>query len=125
MIRIGDFSKLSRVSVKTLRYYDEMGLLKPIEVDAFTGYRLYEYSQLSILNRTLRVALKNGHPQRGLCRYRQANRGERLPHYRRVPRGLPEGRGEWESDRPNTVTEIQFPVEKAWNGEPKVEMRPA
>jgi DNA-binding transcriptional MerR regulator len=28
MIRIGDFSKLSRVSVKTLRYYDEMGLLK-------------------------------------------------------------------------------------------------
>ena len=53
MIRIGDFSKLSRVSVKTLRYYDEMGLLKPIAVDTFTGYRLYEYSQLSILNRIL------------------------------------------------------------------------
>jgi DNA-binding transcriptional MerR regulator len=30
MIRIGDFSKLSRVLVKTLRYYDEMGLLKPV-----------------------------------------------------------------------------------------------
>ena len=53
MIRIGDFSKLSRVSVKTLRYYDEMGLLKPVEVDRFTGYRLYEYSQLSVLNRIL------------------------------------------------------------------------
>jgi effector-binding domain-containing protein len=53
MIRIGDFSKLSRVSVKTLRYYDEMGLLKPVEVDPFTGYRLYEYSQLSVLNRIL------------------------------------------------------------------------
>jgi len=53
MIRIGDFSKLSRVSVKTLRYYDEMGLLKPVSVDAFTGYRLYEYSQLSALNRIL------------------------------------------------------------------------
>ena len=53
MIRIGDFSKLSRVSVKTLRYYDEMGLLKPVCVDAFTGYRLYEYSQLSVLNRIL------------------------------------------------------------------------
>ena len=39
MIRIGDFSKLSRVSVKTLRYYDEMGLLKPLHVDRFTGYR--------------------------------------------------------------------------------------
>src|SRR5574341_1896663 len=57
MIRIGDFSKLSRVSVKTLRYYDEMGLLKPIEADPFTGYRLYEYSQLSTLNRIL--ALKD------------------------------------------------------------------
>jgi len=53
MIRIGDFSKLSRVPVKTLRYYDEMGLLKPVQVDAFTGYRLYEYSQLSTLNRIL------------------------------------------------------------------------
>jgi DNA-binding transcriptional MerR regulator len=53
MIRIGDFSKLSRVPVKTLRYYDEVGLLKPVEVDGFTGYRLYEYSQLSTLNRIL------------------------------------------------------------------------
>jgi DNA-binding transcriptional MerR regulator len=58
MIRIGDFSKLSRVSVKALRYYNEMGLLKPVTVDRFTGYRLYEYSHLSVLNRTLRVALK-------------------------------------------------------------------
>ena len=57
MIRIGDFSKLSRVPVKTLRYYDEMGLLKPVQVDPFTGYRLYEYSQLSDLNRIL--ALKD------------------------------------------------------------------
>jgi effector-binding domain-containing protein len=53
MIRIGDFSKLSRVSVKALRYYDEMGLLKPVSVDRFTGYRFYEYSQLSTLNRIL------------------------------------------------------------------------
>jgi hypothetical protein len=36
MIRIGDFSKLSRVTVKTLRYYDETGLLKPVRVDPFT-----------------------------------------------------------------------------------------
>lgn len=53
MIRIGDFSKLSRVSVKALRYYDEMGLLKPVSVDRFTGYRLYEYGQLAVLNRIL------------------------------------------------------------------------
>jgi DNA-binding transcriptional MerR regulator len=57
MIRIGDFSKLSRVSIKTLRYYDEMGLLKPIEVDRFTGYRYYEYDQLPRLYRIL--ALKD------------------------------------------------------------------
>jgi DNA-binding transcriptional MerR regulator len=53
MIRIGDFSKLSRVSIKTLRYYDEMGLLKPVSVDPFTGYRLYEHGQLPILYRIL------------------------------------------------------------------------
>jgi len=57
MIRIGDFSKLSRVPVKTLRYYDQVGLIKPIQVDPITGYRLYEYSQLSDLNRIL--ALKD------------------------------------------------------------------
>ena len=57
MIRIGDFSKFSRVSVKTLRFYDEMGLLKPIEVDRFTGYRYYEFDQLPRLHRIL--ALKD------------------------------------------------------------------
>ena len=57
MIRIGDFSKLSRVSIKTLRYYDEMDLLKPIEVDRFTGYRYYEFDQLAQLYRIL--ALKD------------------------------------------------------------------
>jgi len=53
MIRIGDFSKLSQVSIKTLRYYDEMNLLKPVDVDRFTGYRFYEYAQLARLNRIL------------------------------------------------------------------------
>jgi DNA-binding transcriptional MerR regulator len=57
MIRIGDFSKLSRVSIKTLRFYDEMGLLKPVEVDRFTGYRYYEFDQLPRLYRIL--ALKD------------------------------------------------------------------
>ncbi len=53
MIRIGDFSKLSQVSIKTLRYYDEMGLFKPINVDRFTGYRYYSAGQLPRLNRIL------------------------------------------------------------------------
>jgi DNA-binding transcriptional MerR regulator/effector-binding domain-containing protein len=50
-MRIGDFSRLSRVSVKTLRYYDELGLIKPVRVDEFTGYRYYEHEQLVRLNR--------------------------------------------------------------------------
>jgi DNA-binding transcriptional MerR regulator len=54
---IGDFSKLSLVSVKALRYYDEIGLLKPERVDEFTSYRSYSASQLSSLNRI--VTLKN------------------------------------------------------------------
>ncbi len=53
MIRIGDFSKISLVSVKTLRYYDELGLLKPVQVDPFTGYRMYEFHQLERLHRIL------------------------------------------------------------------------
>jgi DNA-binding transcriptional MerR regulator len=57
MIKIGDFSKLSLVSIKTLRYYDEMGLLKPVHVDQFTGYRYYSADQLSRLHRIL--ALKD------------------------------------------------------------------
>ena len=46
MLKIGDFSKLSRISIRMLRHYDEIGLLKPGKVDAFTGYRYYEESQL-------------------------------------------------------------------------------
>ena len=57
MIKIGDFARLSQVSVVTLRYYDEMELLKPVRVDAFTGYRFYSADQLPRLNRIL--ALKD------------------------------------------------------------------
>jgi DNA-binding transcriptional MerR regulator len=53
MLKIGDFSKLSLVSVKALRYYDELGLLRPARVDASTGYRYYSASQLTRLNRIL------------------------------------------------------------------------
>ena len=53
MMRIGDFSRLSRVSVKTLRYYDELGLIKPARVDEFTGYRYYEYDHYPRINHVL------------------------------------------------------------------------
>lgn len=46
MLTIGEFSKISRVSAKTLRYYDQIGLLKPEYVSRESGYRYYEVSQL-------------------------------------------------------------------------------
>ncbi|MDD5510159.1 MAG: MerR family transcriptional regulator [Dehalococcoidales bacterium] len=57
MFKIGDFSRLSFVTVKTLHYYDEIGLLKPVKVDRFTGYRYYSADQLPRLNYI--VSLKN------------------------------------------------------------------
>lgn len=53
MIKIGEFSKLVQVPVATLRYYDQVGLLKPVEVDRFTSYRYYSVSQLPRLHRIL------------------------------------------------------------------------
>lgn len=49
MLTIGEFSKIGLVTTKTLRYYDEKGLLKPAHVDAETGYRYYKASQLKTL----------------------------------------------------------------------------
>jgi len=57
MLKIGDFSKLAQVSVKALRYYGELGLLRPAWIDRFTGYRYYSVDQLPRLNRIL--ALKD------------------------------------------------------------------
>lgn len=47
---IGDMSKLHSIPIKTLRYYDEIGLFKPIEVDANNGYRYYSTEQFEQLN---------------------------------------------------------------------------
>lgn len=51
MFKIGEFSKLTQVSIRMLRYYDEMGLLKPAEIDKFTGYRMYSAEQISTLQK--------------------------------------------------------------------------
>ena len=51
MLKIGDFSKLSRITIRMLRHYDEIGLLCPESTDKFTGYRYYSEAQLPIANR--------------------------------------------------------------------------
>lgn len=53
MFKIGDFSKLGQVSVRMLRHYDQLELLKPDSIDKFTGYRYYTPGQLAQLNRII------------------------------------------------------------------------
>jgi len=48
MIKIGEFSKIAKTTIKTLRYYDDIGLFKPSFVDE-NGYRYYEIDQLKDL----------------------------------------------------------------------------
>ena len=50
---IGMFSKINKITTKTLRHYDEIGLLKPKHVDEFTGYRYYITEQLVDLHKIL------------------------------------------------------------------------
>ncbi|MBL8057209.1 MAG: MerR family transcriptional regulator [Anaerolineales bacterium] len=93
MLKIGDFSKLSQVSIQALRHYDELGLLRPAEVDRFTGYRYYSASQLPRLNRILalkdlgfsldqvaRLLDEGVSPEqlRGMLRLRQAEQAARV-----------------------------------------------
>ena len=57
MYRIGDFSQIAQVSIRMLRHYDKLGLLKPEQVDIWTGYRYYTLDQLPRIHRIL--ALKD------------------------------------------------------------------
>lgn len=49
MLTIGEFSKICEVSTKTLRYYDEIGLIKPSEINPENGYRYYSIKQLETM----------------------------------------------------------------------------
>ena len=49
-LKIGDFSQMMQVTVKTLLHYEQKGLLKPDEVDEWTGYRYYTVEQMQRLN---------------------------------------------------------------------------
>lgn len=51
MFKIGDFSKLSKISIRMLRHYDEIGLLVPTHINKVNGYRYYSANQLSTTNR--------------------------------------------------------------------------
>ncbi|MEQ8674839.1 MAG: MerR family transcriptional regulator [Aggregatilineales bacterium] len=57
MLSIGQFAQIGQVTIKLLRYYDRIGLLKPVSINDETGYRYYVIEQLADLNRI--IALKN------------------------------------------------------------------
>src|SRR5215470_2840566 len=57
MFSIGEFARHGRVSVRMLRHYDAVGLIRPAVVDPATGYRSYRAAQLAELNRI--IALKD------------------------------------------------------------------
>ncbi|WP_207706118.1 helix-turn-helix domain-containing protein [Mediterraneibacter gnavus] len=49
MLSIGEFSKICKVSTKTLRYYDEIGLINPSKINQENGYRYYSIEQLETM----------------------------------------------------------------------------
>ena len=69
MLKIGEFSRLSQVTIKTLHHYDELGLIKPAHIDPSTNYRFYEVGQLPRIHRIMAaiLSMKTGESQ-GLCR---------------------------------------------------------
>lgn len=57
MIKIGDFAKMFDISIKTVRFYEQKGLLKPCFVDVYSGYRYY--NEKNIEEMTVILNLKN------------------------------------------------------------------
>ncbi|MBO0811183.1 MAG: MerR family transcriptional regulator [Microlunatus sp.] len=55
MLSIGEFASMGRVTVRLLRYYDEIGLLKPARVDPASNYRSYAPAQVPVLTRILQL----------------------------------------------------------------------
>ncbi len=53
MLKIGEFSRLSQISIRALHIYDDLGLLQPSDVDKFTGYRYYTLQQLPRAHRIM------------------------------------------------------------------------
>ena len=51
MLKIGEFSKSTGMTIKALRHYENLGLIRPYWIDKYTGYRYYEESQVLLVRR--------------------------------------------------------------------------
>jgi DNA-binding transcriptional MerR regulator len=78
MYGIGTVARLAQVSLRTLRYYDEIGLLRPVWVDPDTGYRWYAADQLHRLHRILALRDLGVDELRGMLLLRRAEAHERV-----------------------------------------------
>ena len=93
VLKIGEFSQLAQVTVKTLHHYDDVGLLKPAHIDNFTNYRYYTLEQLPRVHRIMalkdmglsleqvRLMLENELPLdeiRGMLRLKRAQTREQM-----------------------------------------------
>ncbi|MDD3171200.1 MAG: MerR family transcriptional regulator [Bacilli bacterium] len=83
MIKIGDFSKMAKVTIKALRYYDEIGLLKPSYIDRDTSYRYYETTQLTELSKIV-LLRQIGVPIEDIIRYKKGTSLEEILKERRT-----------------------------------------
>lgn len=78
-LSIGQTAKLKNVSIKSLRYYDELGILKPAFVNAKTGYRYYKKEQLPIID-AISLCIELGIPLREFTRYKATDGSVNLEH---------------------------------------------
>ncbi|WP_283608272.1 MerR family transcriptional regulator [Faecalispora anaeroviscerum] len=100
MLKIGDFSKLSRISIRMLRHYDEIGLLVPESIDSVTSYRHYSEAQLLVANQILALRemgfslsvtaeiLKTYHDPQAFRQYLLLKRAEMLEQEEKIGRQL-------------------------------------
>ena len=80
-LSIGEVSKLTDIHIKSLRYYDRIGILKAAYIDPATSYRYYTYSQLSIIE-AIRICIELGIPLKQFAEYTEDD-GQRV-HYAKL-----------------------------------------
>ena len=85
LLTIGEVSKISGIHVKSLRYYDSIGVLKPVYIDPYTGYRYYSYSQLSIVE-AIRTCIELDIPLKEFSEY-SGNGGQKIYYAKLLERG--------------------------------------
>lgn len=75
LLSIGNFSKQTGVSIKSLRYYDEIGILPPIYIDSFTKYRYYSFEQIAIVN-VIKLCVNLGIPLKEIKNFSKKENGK-------------------------------------------------